>query len=462
MQVRTALAIGAGKAAGFLSRQLGRGGGTTFPGEIALRIDPRLLARVSARLGQGCVVVTGTNGKTTTSRMIASILRRAELQPVHNRSGANLIEGVTSALLSSSTLLGVPGGDIGLFEVDEATLPQAVAQTRPRAVVVTNLFRDQLDRYGEIDHVASLWQGALASLPPSSTAILNADDPAVAHLGQGLEARVLYYGIDDARWGSAGLQQAADSQHCLACGARYHYRVAYYGHLGDYRCPHCGRARPQPHVAARAIELQGLAGSQVEAALPAGALRMRLGLPGLYNVYNTLAALACCTALGIAPEALQAGIESFSAAFGRIERVEVEGRQVFVALVKNPIGFTQVLHTLLLDQAPKHLLIAINDNLADGTDVSWLWDVDFELLQGRVQSVVVTGTRAEDMQLRLHYALVDMARVSLEKDLAGALARGLANAGPGGTLYILPTYTAMLAMRQVMQERGYVGRFWED
>ena len=462
MQMRTTLAIGAGKAAAFLSRQLRRGGGTTFPGELALRIDPRLLARMSARLGQGCVVVTGTNGKTTTSRMIASILRQGGLRPVHNRSGANLIEGVTSALLSSANLLGDPGGDIGLFEVDEATLPKAVAQARPRAVVVTNLFRDQLDRYGEIDYVASLWQSALASLPPSSTAILNADDPAVANLGLGLQARVLYYGVDDARCGSASLQQAADSQHCLACGARYRYRVAFYGHLGDYRCPACGASRPQPHVSARTLDLQGLAGTQVEAALPAGALSFRVNLPGLYNVYNALAALACCAALGMAPEVLRGGIESLSAAFGRIERVAVDGRQVLLALVKNPVGFTQVLHTLLLDQAPKHLLIVINDNLADGTDVSWLWDADLELLQGRVQSVVVSGTRAEDMLLRLRYALVDMERVSLEKDLSRALARGLANAGPGGTLYILPTYTAMLAMRQVMQERGYVGQFWED
>jgi len=460
--MRTTLAIGAGKAAGFLSRRLGRGGGTTFPGEVALRIDPRLLARVSARLGEGCVVVTGTNGKTTTARMIASILRQARLRPVHNRSGANLIQGVTSALLSSANLRGVPGGDIGLFEVDEATLPQAVAQIRPRAVVVTNLFRDQLDRYGEIDYLAGLWQGALATLPSSSTAILNADDPAVARLGEGLRARVLYYGVDDPRRGSAGLQQAADSQHCLACGARYDYRVAYYGHLGDYHCPNCGAGRPRPHISARSVELDGTAGSQVEAVPPAGALSIRINLPGLYNVYNLLAALACGSALGATPEALRQGIETLSAAFGRIERIDIEGRQVLLALVKNPVGFNQLLHTLSLDPAPKHLLIVINDNLADGTDVSWLWDVDFELLQGRAQSVVVSGTRAEDMLLRLHYAQVDMGRVSLEKEPPGALARGLANAGPGGTLYILPTYTAMLAMRQVMHEQGYVGQFWED
>lgn len=462
MLMRTTLAIGAGKAAAFLSRQLGRGGGTTFPGELALRIDPRLLARVSARLGQGCVVVTGTNGKTTTSRMIASILRRAELRPVHNRAGANLIQGVTSALLSSASLLGTPRGDIGLFEVDEATLPQAVAETQPRAVVVTNLFRDQLDRYGEIDYLAGLWRRTLASLPPSSTAILNADDPAVAHLGSGLRAQVLYYGVDDARWGSPGPQQAADSHHCLACGSRFRYTVAYYGHLGSYQCPNCGAARPQPQVYARLVELQGTAGSRVEAVLPAGPLDLRVSLPGLYNVYNVLAALACGSALGVAPRALRLGIESFSAAFGRIERVAIDGRQVLLALVKNPVGFNQLLQTLLLDPGPKHLVIVINDNLADGTDISWLWDVDFELLQGRVESVVVSGTRAEDMRLRLHYALVDMARVSLVKGLPAALAKGLANAGPGGTLYILPTYTALLAMRQVMQERGYVGRFWED
>lgn len=462
MQVRMAAAIGAGKAAALLSRRLRLGGGTTYPGELARRIDPRLLARLAGGLGEGCLVVTGTNGKTTSARMMASVLRRAGLRPVHNRSGANLIEGVTTALLDAASLWGAVGGDVGIFEVDEATLPLVVAEAQPRAVVVTNLFRDQLDRYGEIDHIASLWRRALALLAPSATAVLNADDPVVAGLGASTRAQVLYYGIDDTSHGSPQLQHAADSKHCLACGAHYAYEVAYYGHLGKYRCPRCGAGRPQPQVYAEALHLLGIEGSEVGLALPQGGQTVRVGLPGLYNVYNALAALACCSALGVDTATLKQGIESFSAAFGRVERIPVEGREVFLALVKNPVGFGEVLRMLLLDGAAKSLVIIINDNLADGTDISWLWDVDFELLQGQVRSVVVSGTRAEDMQLRLKYAGVDLGRVSLQKDLRAALAQGLANTAPGSTLYVLPTYTAMLAIRGVLQEWGYVGRFWED
>ncbi|HOG46781.1 MAG TPA: MurT ligase domain-containing protein, partial [Anaerolineae bacterium] len=412
MQVRTTVAIGAGKAVRFLSRRLQRGGGTTYPGELAMHVDPRLLERLAGRLPEGALVVTGTNGKTTTSRMISGVLRRAGLQPVHNRSGANLIEGVASALVAAATLWGGLTGDIGVFEVDEATLPLAVSATRPRAVVVTNLFRDQLDRFGELDHVAALWRRALAALPAASTAVLNADDPLVAALGAATPAHVLYFGIEDTRLGSPGLQHAADSKDCLACGAPYAYEVAYYGHLGKYRCPGCGAMRPQPQVYAARLELHGTAGSVVSTVLPAGALEVHVGLPGLYNVYNALAALACGAALGLPQEALRDGLQGLSAAFGRIERIPIAGRQAFLALVKNPVGCNEVLRMLLLDEAPKDLLIVINDNLADGTDVSWLWDADFELLQGRVRSVVVAGTRAEDMRLRLRYALVDPQKVS--------------------------------------------------
>ena len=466
--MRTAVAASAGKTVAFLSRRLNLGGGTTFPGDVARKIDPHLLAKMASRLPHGCVVVTGTNGKTTTSRMISNVLRQAGLVPVHNRSGANLIGGVASALLNSSNLLGVPSGDVGLFEVDEATLPPIVAETRPRVVVVTNLFRDQLDRYGEIDYIAGLWRKALATLPSSSAVVLNADDPLVASLGQSTEARVVYYGIEDNRYGSPGLQHAADSKRCLSCGTPYEYEVAFYGHVGKYACPNCGAGRPRPSVYAEKLLLHGTAGSDVGLFLPVedppgtASLSVMVNLPGLYNVYNTLAALACCASLGIPTDILKLGIESFSAAFGRIERIDIDGKQVFLALVKNPVGFNEILRMLLIDEVPKDLVIIINDNIADGTDISWLWDVDFELLQGKVKSVVVSGTRAEDMQLRLKYALVEMASVSLEKDLRRALTQGLENVAAGGTLYVLPTYTAMLEIRRVIEAMGYVGKFWED
>ena len=460
--MRTAAAVGAGRAVAFLSRRLRLGGGTTLPGAVAHRIDPHLPEKMASRLSRGSVLITGTNGKTTTSRLLSSILRQAGLRTVHNRSGANLLTGVTSALVNASDWLGLPRGDIGVFELDEAVLPQAVARLRPRAVVVTNLFRDQLDRYGEIDHIARLWRQALASLAPASTAVLNADDPLVASLAASTGAQVVYYGIQDQRCGLPGEQHAADSKRCHACGAAYDYEVIYYGHVGHYACPACTSARPCPAVYAEAVTLQGTAGSEIAVHLPQGSLSLSVPLPGLYNVYNALAALACSASLGIPTPALQRGVESFSAAFGRVERINIRGRQVFLALVKNPVGFNEVLRTLFLDDVAKDLLIVINDNVADGTDVSWLWDVDFELLRGKVRSVVVSGTRAEDMLLRLKYAGVDMGRSSLEKDLRAALIHSLAHVADGQTLYVLPTYTGLLAIRQVIQQMGCVGAFWRD
>ncbi len=460
--MRTAVAASTGKAIAFLSRRLNLGGGTTFPGYVAQQLDPHLLGTITARLEQGCVVVTGTNGKTTTARILSNIVRVEGMEPVHNRSGANLVDGVSSALLQASDWRGVPRGDIGLFEVDEASLPRVVAEVQPRVIVVTNLFRDQLDRYGEIDYVARLWRQALATLPSSSTVILNADDPLVASLGAGTPARVRYYGIEHAPYSAAELPHTADSRFCLACGSPYQYEAVYYGHLGRYTCPRCGAVRPQPGIYAERVQLQGTQGSDVGLVFPDGRLGLHVRLPGLYNVYNALAALSAGWTLGLSMPVLKQGVESAAAAFGRIERVPIDGKQAFLALVKNPVGFNQVLSTLFLDNTPKDLAILINDHFADGTDISWLWDVDFELLQGRVRSAVVAGTRAEDMQLRLKYAGVDMGQVSLRKDPREALAEGLRRVGPGETLYVLPTYTAMLEVRQAMAEMGHVGRFWED
>ncbi|MBI2201770.1 MAG: DUF1727 domain-containing protein, partial [Armatimonadetes bacterium] len=453
--MRLDAAIVAGKLVASLSRRLNFGGGTTLPGGITRRIDPGALGKMTGRLRQGCVVVTGTNGKTTTTRMISNMLQVAGLKPVHNRSGANLVSGVTSALLNSSSITGRPGGDIGLFEVDEANLPLVVAEAKPTVVVINNLFRDQLDRYGEIDYIAGLWRKALRQLPSSARVVLNADDPLVASLGKSLAASVLYFGIEDERYGRATLEHAADSKSCVSCGARYAYAVAFYGHVGKYSCPNCGAKRPIPDLGADSISLNGTVGAELLMRGPQGPLNVRLGLPGMYNVYNALAAAATGLALGLPLEDVKAGIEGFSAAFGRIERIQIEDKLIFLALVKNPIGFNEVLRTILLDGAQKDLLIVINDNIADGTDISWLWDVDFEVLQTRTRRVVVAGTRAEDMAVRLKYALVDPSKVEIEKDLPRALHAGLAGVEKEGTLYVLPTYTAMLEVREVIQRLGY-------
>lgn len=461
---RLTLAVAAGKTVGLLSRYLNVGGGTTFPGEVTRRVDPLALTKMAAQLKHGSVVVTGTNGKTTTSRMISNILRAAGRQPVHNRAGANLITGVTSAVLGSANLLGRPRNDIGLFEVDEAMFPAVIAEVRPRVMVLTNLFRDQLDRYGEVDHLARIWREALQELGPEATVALNADDPTVASLGRHSSTAVLYFGLDDEGYGLPGLQHTADVRYCPNCGSPLVYPISYYGHVGKYHCTSCGLTRPTPHVSARRVTLQGVLGSECEIETPREVLKLRVRVPGLYNVYNTLAAVTSALALGLETESIVTGVESLSAAFGRAEAVQIGDKRAFLSLVKNPVGFNEVLRTLFSDSAPRPALIIINDNIADGTDISWLWDVDFELLAGKVSFVVVSGTRAEDMAVRLKYAGLDLSQVPIviEKDLWVALQRALEEVPSGDTLYVMPTYTAMLEMREALQKRGYVSRFWQD
>jgi UDP-N-acetylmuramyl tripeptide synthase len=462
MGARLTAALLAGRVATGLSRRLGRGGGTVIAGHVVPRIDPTALRTVTRRLRHGSVLVSGTNGKTTTSRLISHILRQGEIRALHNRAGANLVTGLVSAIVAQSSLGGWPDADVGLFEVDEATVPAALQEVRPRTILLTNIFRDQLDRYGEVHFVAELWAKAIRRLPPDTALVLNADDPLVATLGRQGPDAPLYFGVGDASVGTAEVPHASDARICPDCGTAFDYDVCYYGHLGRYRCPGCGLTRPAPGVEATSVTLRGDRGSDVVIRTPLGELRATLSLPGLYNVYNALAATAVCVSLGLDLAAIQAGLESFTAAFGRLERVPVEDRELFLALVKNPVGFGEVLRMILAEEGERTLLIGINDLFADGTDVSWLWDVDFERLEGRVRTVVCTGTRADDMAVRLKYALVPEDRIVVEADPRLALQRVIAASEPGETIYVLPTYTAMLEVRDVLRRDGYVGGFWQD
>ncbi|MCL4459803.1 MAG: Mur ligase family protein [Chloroflexi bacterium] len=462
VQIRLTAAVITVKLTAHLIRRLKVGGGTTLPGSIARRLDPQCLAKMVSRLRHGCIVVTGTNGKTTTARMTANILHQAGYRPVHNRAGANLISGVTSALLETAGLTGTPRADIGIFEVDEATLPTAIEEVQPKIVVITNLFRDQLDRYGEIDYLATIWKESLEQLPSDSAVILNADDPTLAWLGRELKAKVIYYGLEDERWGRSVLEHTADSKICLHCRTAFEYKLSYYSHMGKYHCPKCAWTRPRPHIQAVQIEMYGSDRTICQIRYPEGALTINVNVPGLYNVYNALAAFGCGLALSVPSTAIKAGIESFHAAFGRIERLVVDGRTIFLALVKNPVGFNQVLRTIFANNLTKKTLIIINDNIADGTDISWLWDVDFEMMTDKVALAIISGTRAEDMAVRLKYASVDPSRFVLEQDVGRALQEALQNLEVGETLYVLPTYTAMLEVREVLQQMGYVKHFWQD
>ena len=452
-RVPLAAGIAAARAAGTLSRLTGAGGGTTFPGKLLSKLDPDAVDRLAARLPHGSVLVSATNGKTTTAAMVAEILS-PRVRLAHNRAGANLLSGVASTLLSARD------AQLGLFEVDEAALPEVIRRVRPRALALGNLFRDQLDRYGELEHVAERWRRAIGELDPATWVVANADDPQVGDLARDREHRLLF-GLDDPRHASPTLQHAADSKWCLVCGTPYEYAAAYIGHLGDYRCPACGHARPEPEVVARAIELGGLERVDFELVTPQGARRVSLPLPGLYNVYNALAAASTALALDASLDEVVAGLERFSAAFGRFERIVIGDRTLVVLLVKNPAGANEAVRTLVAGGAPSLVLAALNDEIADGRDVSWIWDVDLEPLLEGLERLVVTGGRAAELALRAKYGGFDAAAIEVEPDLARALDRALELTPPGGELIALPTYTAMLELQGIVAGRGYARPYWE-
>lgn len=463
-----ALAVNLGKGARWLSRHLGAGGGTALPGLLAARINPDLLPSLAAAIPQSSLLITGTNGKTTTTRMAAQALRDAGLMPITNREGSNLLRGLATALLDHTDGWGnlrAPKDAIGVFEVDEGTLPPAVQALRPRALVLTNLFRDQLDRYFEVDYVARLWEQALSHLPSTASLVLNADDPQVAYQGAGSNNPVVYYGLEDASHAQPRLEHAADFRRCPACQAELVYSAAFYAHLGHYGCPACGWGRPRPQVVARRVELLALEGSRVELETPDGFEQLELPLPGLYNVYNALAAIAAAYAVGVDVRVAAAAVSGARAAFGRLERFRVGDKSVCIILVKNPSGLNQVLRLLSPPRRARGLVLALNDNIADGRDVSWIWDVDLEMCRGRLGFVVAAGERAYDMALRLKYAGVGegegASALLTVPDIFPAFKEGLARTAPGETLYILPTYTALLELRQALSRAGMLEPYWE-
>ncbi|MET0616017.1 MAG: MurT ligase domain-containing protein, partial [Thermoleophilaceae bacterium] len=436
------------------SRRVGRTGGTTAPGRMLLKVSPSSLRRMAAELDAGSVLVSATNGKTTTAAMIAAALERAGRPVVHNRAGSNMAWGVATALLDA----GRERDQIGLFEVDEAWLPAVARDTDPRLLLLSNLFRDQLDRYGELELLADRWAELTAELDGRSRLVLNADDPLVADLGRE-RSGVTYFGVEDDSQALPGMQHAADSKHCRNGGHAYEYDAIYLGHMGRYRCPNCGRTRPEPQVAATSVVLDGMSGSRVEMRTPQGDLKLDLPLPGLYNVYNAVAAAATALELGVPLETVGEALEGFGGAFGRVETIPVAGRQVSILLIKNPAGANEVLRTLILEDEQLDLWIALNDAIADGRDISWIWDADFEVLAGRVRRVTCSGTRAEEMALRLKYAGVE-AEPEVDRDLGRSLDAAVAGA-TGDCVYALPTYTALLELRDILAERGLAKRWSE-
>jgi UDP-N-acetylmuramyl tripeptide synthase len=514
------LAVLAGRTAGALSRRLHLGGGTSITGVVAQRVYPDIVEHLAGQLEYGSVIVTGTNGKTTTSSFISAILRDVGLRVWRNREGSNLLRGVASALViraKPNGRLNRSGRAISIFEIDEATLPQIVQVISPRVAVFTNLFRDQLDRYGEVNSVEAHWQRALKSLPEDATLVLNADDPSVASLGELFSGKTLYYGIEDRsldlleQGTASGRHQVIDTRTCPRCGSEYIYDARFYSHMGHYHCPHCDLSRPRPDVRATHIQSDNFDRMRVQIETEDQQREIIIPLPGLYNIYNALAAAATALALDVSWDAITSGIEQSKPVFGRGERIQAEGRTVRLLLAKNPTGFNEVLRTLFSDSIPRHVLFVLNDNTADGRDISWIWDVDFERVAGQTQTLAIAGTRALDLALRLKYAGIEQSAMSIfpptplraarsesapnrfsrarrsrrrsrvaertvqasvveeQSDapvqqgygLKQAIDAALSQTPVGETLFVIPTYTGLLEVHRELEQRGLTPRYWE-
>ncbi len=453
-RLRLTLAVLAAQGTARLIRLLHRGYGATLPGKVARWIAPDVLSELAGQVRGGTAMITGTNGKTTITKLLAAILAESGYQVFYNRGGANLVSGLTAALALNASPAGRITADFALLETDEATMPKAAPALCPRLILANDFFRDQLDRFGELDSAVESLRKALPHLAPGGTLVLNSDDPLCVGAGEGCDRRKLYYGIETQAGAAESSPQAADAVFCPVCHGRFAYARRSYSHLGEWACTRCDYRRPRPDVYAEEIQLLGMRGSRVSVVTPAGRISLQVSLPGLYSVYNVLAAITAALALGAPLAAVAPALGKTAGGFGRAEFFHREGKEGCLLLVKNPTGFNQVLAALALDPGPKSLLFAINDRIADGRDISWLWDVDFEQLWERkeiARTVHVTGDRAEDMAVRLKYSAPHGVRPEVVRPPGEALRRALAATEAGATLYVLATYTAMLELWEIVR-----------
>jgi UDP-N-acetylmuramyl tripeptide synthase len=433
-RIRLAFAVSVAKSVTFGVRSLRLGAASVLPGSLARRIEPRLLQLLTQQVKNGVILIAGTNGKTTTSLLLCSILERKGYRVAHNSTGANLENGLMTALLENTNLVGGLDVDYAILEVDENILPKILAPIQPKIILCLNLFRDQLDRYGEVDTISKRWTKVISTLPTETVVIPNADDPTLSYLGQQLPQRVLFFGLNEPENYLDEIPHAVDSIFCPNCGHSLDYKGVYLSHLGDFHCPKCGFNRSQPALDSREFP-------QI--------------LVGLYNKYNTLAAVTAAIELGVDEATILDTINNFQAAFGRAEELEVNGKRVRILLSKNPVGTNETIR-VVTQSLDKTTLLVLNDRTPDGTDVSWIWDVDTEKLVERGGTLVVSGDRLYDMALRLRYSEKTPEsdfNLIVEEDLRQAIATALEHTPENETLHILPTYSAMLEVREVLTGR---------
>ena len=346
MDPRLITAVLLGKLIATINKLTGSGA-TAAPGLYALKIDPNLVKKLTKNLKYGSTIISGTNGKTTTSRLAFDILS-TKYKIIHNRQGSNLLRGIASTLINKSSLLGKIDTDLGIWEVDEATLPEAIDNLSPNKVVLLNLFRDQLDRYGEVDSIRQKWQKTLAKLPKSATLILNADDPGISFLARSSGTKTIFFGVNDSKINLPTIDQVADVKYCLNCNEKLIYKSLLSAHLGNYYCPNCGIKRPSPSIHATNLKFKPSFSTSLELSVNGQLLTVNCQLPGLYNVYNILAASALTSEFGIKAQKIKEKIENFSTAFGRFQSMSIRNKSVVIFLIKNPAGANEVIRTLAL------------------------------------------------------------------------------------------------------------------
>ncbi len=440
-----------------LSRILHRGG-TAMPGRIALKVCPNLLSSLSGDVRT--VAITGTNGKTTCSRIVERAFEEAKICVFSNRSGANLLSGITTEFVMNSNLFGKMKKHFAVIECDEAAARIVFGQLQPSVIVVTNLFRDQLDRYGEITHTLENIREGIRKAP-NAILCLNADCSLTASLSlDDLPNHICWYGVDEIPNQVSKATILSDASHCIRCKAEYKYDYHTYAHLGGFRCPKCGYCRPTPDFAITEIVLMDDQHSEVKLKTPTGIIPLSVNLPAVYNLYNATAAFTAASCFGVKPDACTRALSDFSCGFGRMEKFPLAGGTRMI-LVKNPAGCTQALEFLLHIKHPFVFVFCLNDRDADGTDVSWIWDAGFETLltiEDQIHSIIVSGDRAYDMRVRLKYAGFDDARIMTIQD-SGALVQHLSSEKM--PVMILPTYTAMLELRTAVIRQCGGAEFWE-
>ena len=446
-----------GKTIAFLSPLLRRGGGTSAPGVALLRLHPKAFSKLSDSLDRGSVLISATNGKTTTTRFLSDILANAGVACVSNTSGANLKSGVATALLTKEQ-----HHEMGVLEVDEAALPEIVEENRPRMLILMNLFRDQLDRYGELESIAKRWREMVLALHPNTKLLVNADDPVLATIGL-QRPGTIFFGLGDASsYSRDKLQHASDSSNCPQCSAPLSYEHLTLSHMGDWRCESCSLARPQLDFAVSRIRLDGLNGSDFTINSESGLHEISSKMPGLHNVYNALAAFSAASDLGIDQEGIISSISKTVAAFGRTEKIPINDRELHILLAKNPAGANANIDTLLLQPGPLHLCVLLNDRIADGRDVSWIWDVDYERVLNKVETLHVGGERSYDLALRFLYGGFDKEKIEVADSIPKLLDSLISSTSENSKLFVLPSYTAMLDLRDELVKRNVTHAFWKD